>query len=75
MLCNSKAVESEYHIISCCPKYTVLRKRFNLYQALASLEKNNYIMKTKNKVKLINLMKYLKNAMILRNEELSVIQN
>ena len=74
-LCNSKAVESEYHFISCCPKYTVLLKRFNLYQAWPSLENFNYIMKTNNIGKLINLMKYLKNAMILRNEELSVMQN
>ena len=74
-LFNPKAIESEYHFISCCPKYTVLCKRFNLYQVWPSLEKCNYIMKTNNKGKLINLMKYLKNAMILRNEELSVMQN
>ena len=70
-----KAVESEYRFISCCPKYTILRKRFNLYQTWPSLEKINYIMKTKNKRKLINLMKDLKHAIILRNGELSVMQN
>ena len=26
-LCNSKAVESEYHFISCCPKYTVFTQK------------------------------------------------
>ena len=69
-LCNSSAVESEFHFLLNCQKYLYLRRKYNINQSRATISTFIIIMSTKNTQKLLNLMNFVKSAMELRNQSL-----
>ena len=69
-LCNSSAVESEFHFLLNCQKYLYLRRKYNINQSRATISTFKIIMSTKHTQKLLNLMNFVKSAMELRNQSL-----
>lgn len=71
-LCNQNAIESEYYFILCCEKYRDIRLKYLGYIAWPSMNKFISIMSCKNKKYLINVCKYIKEAISLRSNTLSI---
>ena len=67
--CDSSDVEDEYHFICICPKFETLRKQYikRCYFVKPSMYKFMELISTENKAILINLAKYIKHALSLRN--------
>ena len=66
------AVESEYHFLLCCPKYTNLRELYfsTTYRSWANAHKFVSLLSSENNVAIIKLGKYLKEAFELRDQSL-----
>ena len=69
---NMNAVESEYHFLLCCPKYTNLRELYfsTTYKSWANAHKFVSLLSSENNVAIIKLGKYLKEAFELRYQSL-----
>ncbi len=65
-VCNQNAIESEYHFLLCCPKYADLRSKYLKNCSWPTLHRFDSIMSSKSKNKIINISKFLKDAMSLR---------
>lgn len=69
-LCQQKMVESEYHFILCCTKYSDLRKKYLGNIQWPTLQKFYKLMSAQNKKMLVNIAKYIKEATQLRKQYL-----
>ena len=76
-LCNQNAIESEYHFIFCCCKYTSIRKKYLDNMQWPTINKFNNLMSSKNSTGrlLVNTAKYIKDATICRNRTLKMINS
>lgn len=72
-LCNQKSVESEYHFLLCCTRYTSLRTKYLGNISWPCVQKFNTIMSSKNKIELLKISKYIKESMFLRKNTLDNI--
>ena len=64
-------VETEYHFIMCCPRYTEIRHKYLGKIAWPSVNKFYNLMSTKNKRKLDNIAMFLVQAFKIRKDSLS----
>ena len=74
-LCNQNAVESEYHFILCCCKYTSIRKKYLCNMHWPNINKFNNLMSSKNSKLLVKIAKYIRDALKYRNQTLELLQN
>ena len=70
-LCNQHVVETEYHFLLCCTKYTDIRNKYLGHQAWPSLNKFNSIIASKNKSLLYKTAKFIKEAFEIRKNALN----
>ena len=63
-VCNMNSVESEYHFLLGCPKYSDLRQRYfkNTYRSWPNIYKFVNLMSTENNSLMRNLGRYLRDA-------------
>ena len=71
--CTQNVVESEYHFILCCPRYSEIRTKYLGHISWPNLNKFNNYMSTKSKKMLINLSKFIKEAFKIRKNTLDII--
>jgi hypothetical protein len=66
--CNMNTVETEYHFLLVCPKYSNLRKKYfkHYFCRWPTVQKFETVMNTKSKKQQNNLAKFLYNAFLLR---------
>ena len=69
-LCNQNAVESEYHFVMCCSRYSSIRSKYLGQCSWPTLQKFNALMSNKSKKYMFNLAKYIKEALCLRQNTL-----
>jgi hypothetical protein len=71
-LCNMNTVETEYHFLLVCPKYSSLRKKYfkQYFCRWPTVQKFETIMNIENGKQLQNLAKFLYHAFILREAHL-----
>lgn len=72
-LCNSHCIESEYHMLMCCPKYHDLRIQYLGRLSFPTVYKFYSLMSTRSKKKLINIALFLTKAMVARENALDNI--
>jgi hypothetical protein len=65
-LCPQNVLESEYHFLLCCNRYTDLRRKYIGITSWPSLNKFIAILSSKNKRRIISLCKYLDEAFQVR---------
>ena len=70
-LCNQNVVESEYHFLLCCTKYTDIRNKYLGHQSWPSLNKFNALMSTKNSKLLYKISKFIAEAFEIRTNALN----
>ena len=71
-LCNLNVVESEYHFIMCCPKFSEIRERYLGRLTWPSINKFVVVMSSTHKKKMNNLAKFIKEAYKIRTNALHV---
>ena len=69
-LCNQTAVESEYHFMLCCSRYSCIRSKFLGQCSWPTVQKFNSLMSTSSKKCMYNLAKYVKEALCIRQNTL-----
>ena len=69
-LCNVNVIESEFHFLLCCSKYTEIRNIYVGALSWPSINMFNNMLSTKNKKNLNNLSKFLKEAFECRKNTL-----
>ena len=69
MFCVLNDIEDEYHFVCVCPMYNDLRKKYikNNYYIKPSVYKYLNLLKTEDKMELINLSLFVKNALSIRS--------
>ena len=67
-MCIFNQIESEYHFLLCCPKYSVIRTKYLGSIPWPCIGKFNSLMATSNKRTLIKVVNFLKEAFSLRKE-------
>ncbi|KAH3733781.1 hypothetical protein DPMN_040215 [Dreissena polymorpha] len=69
LCCNELDIEDEYHFVCKCPLYVDIRKNYlkKCYYNRPSVYKFHQLLNTTNKFELIKLAKFVKEALILRN--------
>ena len=72
-LCQQNVVESEYHFILCCPRYSEIRSKYLGHISWPNVNKFINYMSTKSKKTLINLAKFIKEAFKFRKNTLDII--
>ena len=70
-LCNQNVVESEYHFLLCCTKYTDIRNKYLGHQSWPSLNKFNALMSSKNSKILYKISKFIAEAFEIRTNALN----
>ena len=70
-LCNQRVVETEYHFLLCCTKYTNFLYKYLGHQSWPSLNKFNSIIASKNKPLLFKTAKFIKEAFEIRKNALN----
>lgn len=66
--CNMNVVESEYHFILVCPKFIEIRKQYlkKYYYQWPTIQKFENLFSNKSKLVILNISKYIYNALQLR---------
>ena len=72
-LCQQNVIESEYHFIICCPRYSEIRRKYLGHISWPNVNKFINFMSTKSKKTLINLAKFIKEAFKIRKNTLAII--
>jgi hypothetical protein len=72
-MCNQNVIENEYHLMFCCSRYRNLRIKYHCNVSWPNKNIFNSYMSTKNKKKICNIAKYIKDAFTLRNNTLENI--
>ena len=70
-LCNQHLVETEYHFLLCCTKYTDIRNKYLGHQSWPTLNKFNNIIASNKKALLYKTTKFLKEAFDIRKNALN----
>ena len=70
-LCNQSMIESEYHFLMFCPKYSYLRSTYLNGSSWPSLFRFYNIMSSENYRTVLNTSKFLKEAFIIRSNTLT----
>ena len=69
-LCNQNSIESEYHFVLCCSRYRDIRLKYIGRYSWPNVNKFIHLMTTNNRIRLVNLARYIKEAMLIRNNTL-----
>jgi len=69
MVCNSHDIENEYHFICICPCYSNFSKQYidKKYYVKPSVYKYLQLLTTVDKQELINVLLYVKHALLMRS--------
>ena len=70
-LCNQHVVETEYHFLLCCTKYTEVRNKYLGHQSWPTLNKFNALLGSDKKSIMYKIAKFLKEAFDIRNNALN----
>jgi hypothetical protein len=72
-MCNQNTVETEYHFLLCCTKYSDIRKKYFGATAWPTLEKYKHLMSSKNKCTILKICKFIRDANSLRTDTLAML--
>jgi len=74
LCCDTRDLEDEYHFICICPRYGVIRRKYvhkDIYQNPSMFKFIKYL-NSWNKVELVKLSMFVKDALAIRNTILNV---
>lgn len=69
-LCSQNMVESEFHFMLCCPLYKFIRSKYLGRCSWPTTQKFNMLMSIKNRKCLLNIARFVKEALCLRKNTL-----
>ena len=70
-MCTLNVTESEFHFLLCCPKYRDTRKKYFKNISWPTLNKFDFLMSSESKNTKINIAKYIKEALSIREISLT----
>ena len=74
-LCDQNLVESEYHFLLCCTKFSAIRIKYLGRHSWPSLNKFNALMSTSNKLLLNKISKFITEAFEIRSSAINNLKN
>jgi hypothetical protein len=72
-LCNQNTIESEYHFLLCCTRYSEIRRKYFGATSWPSLNKFKCLMSSKNKCTILKICKFIRDANRIRNDTLALL--
>ena len=72
-VCSIRMIQSEYHFLLCCPRYSDIRTKYFRNTSWPSLHMFSSIMSSSNTNNLIKLAKYIDESMKIRKETLELL--
>jgi len=76
LCCDLRDLEDEYHFVCICPCYMAIRKKYlrkDLYDNPSMFKFINYL-NSQNKIELVNLSSFVKDALAIRNSKFNIIR-
>ena len=70
-LCNSNAIETEFHFVMVCPLYKDLRRKYIPFSSWPTVNRFIRYMALSNKVMLLKIAHFLENAFKIRSEKIA----
>ena len=70
-LCNSNAIETEFHFVMVCPLYKDLRRKYIPFSSWPTVNRFIRYMDLSNKVMLLKIAHFFENAFKIRSEKIA----